>query len=63
MMSAAQHNADPQELGAEPACRQRSDAEAWAEVRRAIARMPEAEKEAMRGPMLDLLAELDHGKN
>ena len=37
--------------------------EAWTTVHRELDRMPEAEREAMRALLLDLLNELDHGKN
>ena len=37
--------------------------EAWTEVHEELDRMPEAEREAMRALLLDLLNELDHGKN
>jgi hypothetical protein len=37
--------------------------ETWAEIREANARLPEAEREAMRALLLDLLNELDHRKN
>ena len=37
--------------------------EALAEIRSSIARMPEAEKAAVSALILDLLNDLDHGKN
>ena len=37
--------------------------EVWNEIRQAIAELPDAEREAMRAMVLDLLNELDHGKN
>ena len=36
---------------------------AWTEVRERIAGMPEAERDAARAIVLDLLTELDHGRN
>ena len=37
--------------------------EAWTEIQEEIDRRPEAEKEAMRAIVLNLLNVLDHGKN
>ena len=35
----------------------------WVEIRAAIAKLPDSEREAPRAMVLDLLTELDHGKN
>ena len=37
--------------------------DAWTEIHDEVDRMPEAEREAMRALLLDLLNELDHGTN
>lgn len=38
-------------------------ADGWAEIRATIAKLPENEKEGLRGMVLDFLVEVDHGRN